>query len=266
MTGRIAVGCRGWSRRRGLALLALLAGVVARAGGPHRRGPTTPSAVLTDAGRGRVRTGRARDAEGHPHASSTSDGRRSCPSPPLALLAVGARRRPAASSPPRRRAPAQPRRSSTDRLADAIARAQDRLRRAARRPRDLGRARARLRRAGPGHRRPGLYPKAEGALRRSLAVRATGQRGRARRARRAGQRPARLRRRPRRFATRRAARQPVRRRGVRRARRRGDPARQRTPRPPPRSSACSTCGPAWPRTPAPRTTWSSAAGSPRRPT
>ena len=38
------------------------------------------------------------------------------------------------------------------------------------RRRHLGRARRGLRRAGPGHRRPHVYPKAEGALRRSLAL------------------------------------------------------------------------------------------------
>ena len=143
------------------------------------------------------------------------------------LLVGSAARRPAAAAGTRRDPVAgEQRAAAPDRLAATIARAQDRLRTL---PGDhatwaaLGLG---LRRAGPGHRRPSLYPKAEGALRRSLAVRpddnaaalvGLGALANARHDFAAA----------RRCATDALRSQPLRRRGVRRAGRRVDPARRR---------------------------------------
>nr|BFE72956.1 hypothetical protein GCM10020092_062570 [Actinoplanes digitatis] len=111
----------------------------------------------------------------------------------LALLATGAvfglREQPAPAP------AAAPARVHTDRLADSIARAQDRLRTL---PRDhetwaaLGLAYVEQARITAD---PGLYPKAEGALRRSLAVRGKDNPAALAQPRRPRQRPPRLRRR-----------------------------------------------------------------------
>ena len=89
---------------------------------------------------------------------------------------------------------------------------------------------------------PAYYAQAQGALERSLALRPDGNAAGADRAGRAGQRPARLRRRPR-LRRAGAGAEPGQRGGLRRARRRGHPARRHRRPPPPPCSGCWTCGP-----------------------
>ena len=109
---------------------------------------------------------------------------------------------------------------------------------------------------------PAYYAQAQGALERSLALRAGRQRRRGRRAGRAGQRPARLRRRPR-AGRAGAGAQPGQRRGATGCWPTRPPS-SATPRPPPPPcSACWTCGPGWPRSPGRPTSWSCTAASTR---
>jgi len=125
---------------------------------------------------------------------------------------------------------------------------------------DVGAAGHRVRRAGQGHRRPHLLPQGPGRAGGVAAAAGRGQRASADRPGRAGQCPARLHRRPRLGAARRPG-GTGHRRGVRCARRRAHPSSARPRRPPPPCSGCWTCGPGWPRSPAPPTTWNCTAAS-----